>query len=116
MNRLRILYKNLHIILSKEISKLKEYMEELKTYYYQQDSKLNEIMEKTTNIFQGYQLVESEISSMQNKVIAKGEKITSSVLNKIFQLKNPNTQIIHIMKIVYEIGKKNMKYLDKILI
>ena len=45
---------------------------------------------------------------MQNKVIAKGEKITSSVLNKIFQLKNPNTQIIHIMKIVYEILRQNI--------
>jgi hypothetical protein len=45
---------------------------------------------------------------MQKKVIAKGEKITSSVLNKIFQLKNPNTQIVHIMKIVYEILRQNI--------
>ena len=108
MNRLRILYKNLHIILSKEISKLKEYMEELKTYYYQQDSKLNEIMEKTTNIFQGFQLVECEISSVQKKVIAIGEKITSSLLKKVFKIKNPNNQIIFIMKILYEILKSNI--------
>jgi hypothetical protein len=108
MHDLRILYKNLELILTKELSKLAEFTKELKTCYYQQDSKLNETLEQTTKLFQGYQLVESEISSMQNKVIAKGEKITSSVLNKIFQLKNPNTQIIHIMKIVYEILRQNI--------
>ena len=108
MHDLRILYKNLELILTKELSKLTEFTKELKTCYYQQDSKLNETLEQTTKLFQGYQLVESEISSMQNKVIAKGEKITSSVLNKIFQLKNPNTQIIHIMKIVYEILRQNI--------
>lgn len=108
MHDLRILYKNLELILTKELSKLAEFTKELKTCYFQQDSKLNETLEQTTKLFQGYQLVESEISSMQNKVIAKGEKITSSVLNKIFQLKNPNTQIIHIMKIVYEILRQNI--------
>ena len=108
MHDLRILYKNLELILTKELSKLAEFTKELKTCYYQQDSKLNETLEQTTKLFQGYQLVEFEISSMQNKVIAKGEKITSSVLNKIFQLKNPNTQIIHIMKIVYEILRQNI--------
>ena len=108
MHDLRILYKNLELILTKELSKLAEFTKELKTCYYQQDSKLNETLEQTTKLFQGYQLVESEISSLQNKVIAKGEKITSSVLNKIFQLKNPNTQIIHIMKIVYEILRQNI--------
>ena len=108
MHDLRILYKNLELILTKELSKLTEFTKELKSCYYQQDSKLNETLEQTTKLFQGYQLVESEISSMQNKVIAKGEKITSSVLNKIFQLKNPNTQIIHIMKIVYEILRQNI--------
>ncbi len=108
MHDLRILYKNLELILTKELSKLTEFTKELKTCYYQQDSKLNETLEQTTKLFQGYQLVESEISSLQNKVIAKGEKITSSVLNKIFQLKNPNTQIIHIMKIVYEILRQNI--------
>ena len=111
MKYLRILYKNLHLILSKEISKLKEFTEELKKCYFQQDTKLSETIEKTTKLFQGYQLVECEISSMQKKVIAKGEKITSSVLNKIFQIKNPNNQIIHIMKIVYDILKQNIDIL-----
>ena len=50
MNRLRILYKNLQIILSKEINKLREYIGELKVYYHQQDTKLNEIIEKTTKL------------------------------------------------------------------
>ena len=108
MKYLRILYKNLHLILSKEISKLKEFTEELKKSYFQQDTRLNETIEKTTKLFQGYQLVECEISSMQKKVIAKGEKITSSVLNKIFQIKSPNNQIIYIMKIVYDILKENI--------
>ena len=108
MKYLRILYKNLHLILSKEISKLKEFSEELKKSYFQQDTKLNETLETTSKLLQGYQLVECEISSMQKKVIAKGEKITSSVLNKIFQIKNPNNQIIYIMKIVYDILKQNI--------
>ena len=108
MKYLRILYKNLHLILSKEISKLKEFSEELKKSYFQQDTKLNETLETTSKLLQGYQLVECEISSMQKKVITKGEKITSSVLNKIFQIKNPNNQIIYIMKIVYDILKQNI--------
>jgi len=55
------------IILSKEISKLKEYMEELKSYYVKQNTKLNELIEKTTNILQGYQLIECELATMKKK-------------------------------------------------
>ena len=113
MNRLRILYKNLQIILSKEISKLREYIGELKTYCHQQDTKLNEILEKTTKLFQGYQLFECEIISVQKKVISAGEKINSSVLKKIFKIKNPNNQIIFIMKILYNILKSNTTIKDE---
>ena len=113
MNRLRILYKNLQIILSKEINKLREYIGELKVYYHQQDTKLNEIIEKTTKLLQGYQLVECEISAVQKKVIATGEKINSSVLKKIFKLKNPNNQIIFIMKILYSVLKSNIEINDE---
>ena len=70
MENLRILYKNLPIILSKEISKLKEYMEELKSYYVKQNTKLNELIEKTTNILQGYQLIECELATMKKKLIS----------------------------------------------
>ena len=103
MNNLIILYKNLHVILLKEISKLMEYIEEIKIYCHKQDTKLNEIVEKTTNIFQGYQLIEYEINNVKKIVIEKGEKITSTVLNTIFKIKNPNNQVISIMKIIYEI-------------
>ena len=113
MNRLRILYKNLQIILSKEINKLREYIGELKVYYHQQDTKLNEIIEKTTKLLQGYQLVECEISAVQKKVIATGEKINSSVLKKIFKIKNPNNQIIFIMKILYSVLKSNIEIKDE---
>ena len=113
MNRLRILYKNLQIILSKEISKLREYIGELKKYCHQQDTKLNEILEKTTKLFQGYQLFECEIISVQKKVISAGEKINSSVLKKIFKIKNPNNQIIFIMKILYNILKSNTTIKDE---
>ena len=113
MNRLRILYKNLQIILSKEINKLREYIGELKVYYQQQDTKLNEIIEKTTKLLQGYQLVECEISAVQKKVIATGEKINSSVLKKIFKIKNPNNQIIFIMKILYSVLKSNIEIKDE---
>ena len=108
MNNLIILYKNLHVILLKEISKLMEYIEELKIYSYKQGTKFNEIYEKTTNIFQGYQLIECEIDNIKKKVIEKGEKITSAVLNKIFNIKNPNNQIISLMKIIYDILKINI--------
>ena len=113
MNRLRILYKNLQIILSKEINKLREYIGELKVYYHQQDTKLNEIIEKTTKLLQGYQLVECEISAVQKKVISTGEKINSSVLKKIFKIKNPNNQIIFIMKILYSVLKNNIEIKDE---
>ena len=113
MNRIRILYKNLQIILSKEINKLREYIGELKVYYHQQDTKLNEIIEKTTKLLQGYQLVECEISAVQKKVIATGEKINSSVLKKIFKIKNPNNQIIFIMKILYSVLKNNIEIKDE---
>ena len=113
MNRLRILYKNLQIILSKEINKLREYIGELKVYYHQQDTKLNEIIEKTTKLLQGYQLVECEISAVQKKVISTGEKINSSLLKKIFKIKNPNNQIIFIMKILYSVLKSNIEIKDE---
>ena len=67
MVNLRILYTNLHLILLKEISKLKEYIKELKISYNNQDKKLNDIIEKTTNMLQGYQLIESEINSIEKK-------------------------------------------------
>ena len=108
MNILRILYKNLHIILSKEISKLNDYMNELKSFYHQQDTQLNVIMDTTTKILQGYQLIECEISGAQKKIISIGERITSSVLKKIFKIKNPNEELIYLMKIVYDTLKGNI--------
>ena len=100
------------IFLLKEISKLKEYIKELKISYNNQDKKLNDIIEKATNMLQWYQLIESEINSIEKKkVIKKGEKITAAILNKIFQIKNPSDQIISIIKILYDILKLNI---DKI--
>ena len=113
MDNLRILYKNLNLILETEIRKLKEYIEQLKSDYQQQDNKLNEIVEKTANILQEYKLIEYEIKTMQKKVIEKGEKVTSNTLNKIFQINNPDPQIIFIMKIVYEILKKNIDVIEE---
>lgn len=108
MNRLRILYKNLHIILSKEIGKLQEFKNELKAYINQQDTKLSETVQKATSILQGYQLVECEISSAQKKVTSAGEKITPSLLKKIFKIKNNDNQVEFIMKIIYDILKSNI--------
>ena len=45
---------------------------------------------------------------MKEKVIEKGEKVTSGTLNKIFQIKNPDSQIIFIMKIIYQILNNNI--------
>ena len=113
MDYLRILYKNLNLILETEIRKMKEYIEEYKYEYQQQDIKLNEIVEKTTNILQEYELIEYEINTMKKKVIAKGEKVTSMTLNKIFQIKNPDSQIIFIMKIIYQILKNNIDVIEE---
>ena len=55
------------IFLLKEISKLKEYIKELKISYNNQDKKLNDIIEKATNMLQWYQLIESEINSIEKK-------------------------------------------------
>ena len=57
---------------------------------------------------QEYELIEYEINSMKEKVTEKGEKVTSSTLNKIFQIKNPDSQIFFIMKIVYQILNNNI--------
>ena len=53
-------------------------------------------------------MIEYEINSMKEKVTEKGEKVTSSTLNKIFQIKNPDSQIFFIMKIVYQILNNNI--------
>ena len=92
---------------------MKEFIEEYKYEYQQQDIKLNEIVEKTTNILQEYELIEYEINTMKKKVIAKGEKVTSVTLNKIFQIKNPDSQIIFIMKIIYQILKNNIDVIEE---
>ena len=55
------------IFLLKEISKLKEYIKELKISYNNQDKKLNDIIEKATNMLQRYQLIKSEINSIEKK-------------------------------------------------
>ena len=55
------------IFLLKEISKLKEYIKELKISYNNQDKKLNDIIGKATNMLQWYQLIESEINSIEKK-------------------------------------------------
>ena len=103
MEDLRILFINLNLILETEISKLKEYIEEFKSNYQKKDNKLNEIVEKTTNILQEYELIEYENNTMKKKVISKGEKVTPNTLNVIFSKKNPDSQIMFIMKIMNEI-------------
>ena len=112
MENLRILYKNLNLILETEIRKLKECIEEFKSDYQQQDNKLNVIVKKTANILQEYEFIEYEINTMKKKVIGTGEKVTSATLNKIFSLKNPDSQIIFIMNMMYEILKNNIDYIE----
>ena len=67
MDNLRILYKNLNLILETEIPKLKECVEEFKTDYQQQDNKLNVIIEKTANILQQYEFIEYETNTKEKK-------------------------------------------------
>ena len=61
---------------------------------------------------QEYELIEYEINTMKKKIIAKGEKVNSATLNKIFLIKNPDSQIIFIMKIIYEILKNNIDVIE----
>ena len=65
MDNLRIIYKNLNLILETEIRKLKECIEEFKSDYQQQDNNLNVIVEKTANILQEYEFIEYEINAMK---------------------------------------------------
>ena len=95
-----------------EIRKLKECLEEYKSNYQQKDNKLNEIVEKTTNILQEYELIEYEINALKEKVISKGEKITPPILNKIMSKKNPDSQITFIMRIMYEIIRNNLDVIE----
>ena len=53
-------------------------------------------------------MIEYEINAMKKKVISKGEKITSKIINKIFSIKAPDSQLIYIMKIFYEILRINI--------
>ena len=112
IDNLRILYKNLNLLLETEIRKLKQYIEELKSTYQQQDNKLNKIVEKTTNILQEYEFIEYEINSMNKKVISKGEKVTVNTLNKIFSTKNNDPQIFFILKILHEIIILNINSIE----
>ena len=57
---------------------------------------------------QEYELIEYEIDQMKKKLISKGEKVTTTTLNKIFSKKTSDSQIIFIMKIMYEILKNNI--------
>jgi DNA repair ATPase RecN len=98
--------------LETEIRKLKECLEEYKSNYQQKDNKLNEIVEKTTNILQEYELIEYEINALKEKVISKGEKITPPILNKIMSKKNPDSQITFIMRIMYEIIRNNLDVIE----
>ena len=113
MDYLRILYRNLNRLLETELKKLKEFIEEYKNDYQQQDNKLNEILEKTTNTLQEYEFIGFDLDSMKQKVIAIGEKVNSSLLNKIFQIKNPDSQIIFIMKVFYQILKNNIYIIEE---
>ena len=109
---LRIIYRNLNLILETEIRKLKAYIEEFKSEIKQKDNKLNEIVEKTSNKLLQYEFSECEINAMKTKVLVEGKNITSSTLNKIFSTKNPDSQIIYIMKIMYDILKNNTDIIE----
>ena len=105
---LRIIYKNLNLILETEIKKMKEYITELKLEYEQQNNKLNEIVEKTENSLQEYELLYYEINTIKKNLISKGEKITSAVLKKILETNSPNLEIFNTLKILYIIIKNNI--------
>ena len=109
---LRILYRNLNLILETEMSKLKKYIEEVKSDIKEKDNKLNEIVEKTSNKLLQYEFSECEINTMKEKVLAEGKKITLSTLNKIFSTNNPDSQITYIMKTIYDILKINTDIME----
>ena len=105
---LRILYKNLNLILETEIKKLNQYITELKLEYEQQNSKLNEIVDKTENSLQEYELLYYEINSIKKNLITKGEKISSALLKKIFKNNTPPPPLFNAIKILYIIFKNNI--------
>ena len=105
---MRILYKNLNLILETEIKKLNQYISELKLEYKQQNSKLNEIVDKTENSLQEYELLYYEINTIKKNLITKGEKISSALLKKIFKNNSPPPSLLNAVKILYIIIKNNI--------
>ena len=52
-----------------------------------------QIIEKTENSFQEYDLLFYEINSIKQTLISQCKKINQKVLNNIFKIKNPNDSI-----------------------
>ena len=67
-----------------------------------------QIIEKTENSFQEYDLLFYEINSIKQTLISQCKKINQKVLNNIFKIKNPNDSIYFLyflLKIFFWINK-----------
>ena len=60
-----------------------------------------QIIEKTENSFQEYDLLFYEINSIKQTLISQCRKINQKVLNNILKIKNPNDSIYFLMKIFF---------------
>jgi calcineurin-like phosphoesterase family protein len=60
-----------------------------------------QIIEKTENSFQEYDLLFYEINSIKQTLISQCKKINQRVLSNILKIKNPNDSIYFLMKIFF---------------
>ena len=113
IENLRILYKNINLLLDTDIRKLNEFIKEINNDIQEKNIKKKEIIDKAENSIQEYDSLFYEINSLKKALIPQCEKINEKVINNIIKIGNPNDSIFLLIKTFYLIiilfDKKKIK-------
>ena len=101
IENLRILYKNINLLLDTDIRKLNEFIKEINNDIQEKNIKKKEIIDKAENSIQEYDSLFYEINSLKKALIPQCEKINEKVINNIIKIGNPNDSIFLLMKTFY---------------
>ena len=101
LENLRILYKNINLLLETDIRKLNEFIKEINNDIQEKNLKKKEIIDKAENSIQENDLLFYEINSLKQALIPQCEKINGKVINNILKIGNPNDSIFLLMKTFY---------------
>ena len=101
IENLRILYKNICLLLETDIRKLNEFIKEINNDIQEKNIKKKEIIDKAENSIQEYDSLFYEINSLKQALIPQCEKINEKVINNILKIGNPNDSIFLLMKTFY---------------